>query len=236
MKSFVKIFILLCVVVIIAGIFYLSGKDSDGRYIFETNLKKSTKAIAGTLIKKPIKQEVIRSYSEEELASLRAQLMAAVRADDTAQTAKLLKNGAPPDIIENATSATPLFTAVENKNTAIINLLLKYGADPRQVDENALTPLHTAIEENTLGESDNYKGVQIIQTFLDNNISVDLRDLRGRTPLMIASQAHKTETVKFLLSKGADKTLKDYGGRTALDIARKNMCEECAALLKAPVK
>jgi len=43
----------------------------------------------------------------------------------------------------------------------------------------------------------------------------------GKTPLMLAVEAHQIDVIDYLLEHGADPTLKDAAGETALDIAKR---------------
>jgi ankyrin repeat protein len=50
-------------------------------------------------------------------------------------------------------------------------------------------------------------------------VDLNSTDVDGRTPLFIAAAAGKTICVKFLLSRGVDRSIKNKGGKTAEDIA-----------------
>ena len=52
------------------------------------------------------------------------------------------------------------------------------------------------------------------------------------TPLMRAAYKGHPKICAMLLALGADPSLKDEGGRTALDCARERNKPECAALLQ----
>jgi hypothetical protein len=57
---------------------------------------------------------------------------------------------------------------------------------------------------------------------LDNGASIDARNRRGETALISTALNGQTFTVEVLLGRGADPTLTDHTGRTALDCARQN--------------
>ncbi len=62
-------------------------------------------------------------------------------------------------------------------------------------------------------------GVALVALLLDKGAAIDARDDRGRTPLMIAAGLGHDEVVDLLLRRGADRVLRDKGGRSAADLA-----------------
>ena len=56
--------------------------------------------------------------------------------------------------------------------------------------------------------------------------AVDAADNRGRTALIIAAELGYAPTVDLLLKRGADRTLKDREGKTALDLAKNTEVRE----------
>ena len=62
---------------------------------------------------------------------------------------------------------------------------------------------------------------------------LDARDNYQATPLMYAAErGHLPKICAMLLALGADPSLKDCNGKTALDLARRNNKPECVALLQ----
>ncbi|KAL7409074.1 acyl CoA binding protein-domain-containing protein [Mrakia frigida] len=63
----------------------------------------------------------------------------------------------------------------------------------------------------------------LLETFLASNpSSINSLDPYGYSPLHLASDRNHSELVRFLLSKGADRTLRDSDGTTALEMAQAN--------------
>ena len=61
--------------------------------------------------------------------------------------------------------------------------------------------------------------------------SLDARDSKGRTPLMLAAARKRKGIVRLLLAAGANPTLTDPEGNDALAHARKAGCPECGTML-----
>lgn len=62
---------------------------------------------------------------------------------------------------------------------------------------------------------------------------VNAADYDGRTPLHVAAAEGRSEVIDFLLQKGADASLKDRFGCTALHDATRNGYNKCASMLSA---
>lgn len=58
-----------------------------------------------------------------------------------------------------------------------------------------------------------------IRLHISRNDSLDARDEAGQTPLMIAARKNRAEACRLLLDAGADESLVDSNGCTALDLA-----------------
>ena len=69
----------------------------------------------------------------------------------------------------------------------------------------------------------NNEGLEICRYLVSQGIDVNYRANDGKTPLMYVSEAYMTsfdrrhEFLKILLDAGADPTLKDKSGHTAID-------------------
>jgi class 3 adenylate cyclase len=60
-----------------------------------------------------------------------------------------------------------------------------------------------------------------VMSLLDKGISIDALDYNGRTALHLAAERGSLDLVNFLLGQGADHTIKDIFGNTALNLAQK---------------
>jgi ankyrin repeat protein len=107
---------------------------------------------------------------------------------------------------------SPLTSAVMYKRDDIASLLLHYGADIGVQTTNGTTVLHWA----ALDADD---GTPMLEVLLSHKADINARDKDGRTPLMYAVDAGP-ENVRFLLLRGADPSIQDRKGQTALHLAR----------------
>ena len=62
-------------------------------------------------------------------------------------------------------------------------------------------------------------GLKTVAIVLENKARIDLVDARGRSALMIAAGMGHGSVVEYLLNKGADSSLRDKDGKSALDLA-----------------
>ena len=166
----------------------------------------------------------------------------AVKLDDVKLVRSLLQRGFDPNTVDEERGETGLIIAVRedaNKvfellfNTKDVNLnararngdtalmiaaykgrydavkaLLDKGAEPNQTGWAAL---HYAA---AVGNN------QIVQLLLDHSAYIDAESPNQTTPIMMAARGGHILTVKLLLDEGADLTLKNGAGMTALDFAR----------------
>ena len=123
---------------------------------------------------------------------------------------------------------TPLIHAASNGNLAAVRMLLGKGADVnarsgdgsfQKVKAGSIalgfwTPLSASM---ALGSTD------LVKTLLDAGAKVDVPDVRGMTPLMlaVATDRQNLDIIKMLLAHGANVNAKSLAGETALDWAVK---------------
>ncbi|KAK3879401.1 hypothetical protein Pcinc_016031, partial [Petrolisthes cinctipes] len=158
----------------------------------------------------------------------------------------LLEAGADPDMAHGVSWSLPVTKAV--RNVALVKQLLDAGADPNREEFENGTPLHAAVEEGTLesvsllldrgadmtnmGEVSHTpfhalmlqhrrltQPMDVLRLFIDRGINVDIRDMDGTTPLMLAVQSGWKYGVWKLLECGADVNLVNYHDVLALHYA-----------------
>ena len=134
-------------------------------------------------------------------------------------------------------NTTQLGRAVLERDETLVRKLIAAGADLNAVDADGFSPLHLVSrgKENfnvLLKQGKNIVRIadgdaRIVTLLLDGKYdgkgaNINLRNTRGRTPLHVACFALNEAVVIRLIENGADVTLQDENGRTALNLARLN--------------
>jgi ankyrin repeat protein len=133
---------------------------------------------------------------------------------------------------------TPLMRALQNCNTESVQALIAKGSDVNATLLSAgqvkfgpiqligMTPLSIAAP---------YCSAGIADSLLHSGAKVNVKDVRGMTPLMlaVASESQSAERVRVLLKGGAEVNAKSATGETALDWALKFGDAEVIAALRA---
>lgn len=110
----------------------------------------------------------------------------------------------------------------------MLELMVEKGADVQQKDYGR-TPLTLSALTNRREEAARF--------LIEKGVDVDARDdLTKGTALMMAAERDLPEMVSYLIGKGADITLADKDGRTALAIAEEKGKTECADILRRAIK
>jgi ankyrin repeat protein len=150
-------------------------------------------------------------------------LFDAARQGDVAAVEKLLGEGVAVD--ERGQNAeTPLFAAVLAGDATIADLLIAHGADVMARNEGGLTPLHAAAYSGT---------AEVAQLLLNSRAALDDKDnVSGATPLILAAEENNTAVAELLIARGADLSIPDRDGLTALTQAWAKKRIEMVRLLK----
>lgn len=120
----------------------------------------------------------------------------AARRGDVDLAAMLLYAGANARASTRLGAYTPLIMASQNGNAALIDALIRAGADPKAATTNGTTPLMLAAAS---GQAD------AVKLLLDKGADPNAKEsARGETALMFAANFNRVEAMKALLEKGAD--------------------------------
>jgi len=165
----------------------------------------------------------------------------AAKFDDVSEVQSLLKAGVSPNTLDQ--NGNPmLIVAIRDKSPKVTNLLLankaididlsnKSGENPlmiasiegdlplvetmvlknkAQVNKTGWTPLHYACSTGKLN---------VAEFLVANGAKVNAPSPSETTPLMMAVSSGNELLIKFLLDKGADLTMRNHEGYSAIDVA-----------------
>lgn len=121
--------------------------------------------------------------------------------------------------LRNQADETPLMMAALKGHVDLARALIVREAD---VNKPGWTPLHYAA---TSGH------VAMIELLLDNHAYIDAESPNGSTPLMMAARYGSLAAVQALLDAGADSTIKNQLGMTAIDFANSASRPDVADLI-----
>lgn len=96
------------------------------------------------------------------------------------------------------------------------------GTTSELISNPMVSPLSIAILKGDIAS---------VQKFIEYGADVN-EVSNGMTPLMVAARYNKTEIIKFLLSKGADREKENDKGFTALKYAQLSKANDAIELLK----
>jgi uncharacterized protein len=113
--------------------------------------------------------------------------------------------------------ATPFVRASQSSDTALMRLLLDYGADPFLATDNGDTALTASAGigwvEGVTYERSPKENVEAIRLLLDLGLDPNGANREGRTPLMGAALKGRNEAVQLLVDRGAKLDQRDGGSR-----------------------
>ena len=126
--------------------------------------------------------------------------------------------------VRSAQDESPLMLAALHGLLAECQGLIERGAD---VNKPGWAPLHYAATNGHLA---------VMQLLIDENAYLDAESPNGSTPLMMAAHYGTPSAVKLLLESGADPTLKNSLGLSAIDFATQANRLESAAIIGAFIR
>ncbi|PQE06277.1 ankyrin repeat protein [Rutstroemia sp. NJR-2017a BBW] len=135
----------------------------------------------------------------------------------------LLERGANIEATDWKNNQTALHYAVENWSLQIIPLLLDRGANIEAKNKDGYTPLVLAFCEQSENKEPD---TEIFDLLLENRADINARDNHQNTALHLVSLLPNEALVRFLLEKGADVSLTNKTGKTALHHAAWGLGEE----------
>jgi ankyrin repeat protein len=129
----------------------------------------------------------------------------------------------PKTNVESRTAKdeSPLMLACLHGQLDMARKLIARGAD---VNKPGWAPLHYAATNGHL---------ETMELLLENHAYIDAESPNGTTPLMMAAMYGSEAAVKLLLDAGADPTLRNQLGMTAIDFATKASRRDAAEMIAA---
>jgi hypothetical protein len=124
----------------------------------------------------------------------------------------LLAAGANPKRQVPPNGFSPVVVAIRENHLATLIVLLEHGGDPNETGRMGWRPLH-----HTIGP--NYERPDAIRALVQHGAVVDTRDGQQRTVLHRAAGFGYAESVRVLLDAGADYSLRDQNGYSAIQRA-----------------
>jgi uncharacterized protein len=168
----------------------------------------------------------------------------AVKLDDAPAIKALLRRGLDPNLIEEERGDTGLILAMREDSLAVFDVLVNArGIDLEAKARNGDTALmlaafkghkHAVASLLEKGAEPNKPGWtalhyaasvgnnEIVQMLLDKAAYIDAESPNKTTPIMMAARGGHILTVKLLLDEGADASLKNELGMSAIDFAQKH--------------
>ena len=210
-------------------------------------------------IKKSIYLIVFIGFSSANAGSFE-DFFAAIQRDDPQSLSALLRRGFDPNTLD-AKGQSGLFLALRDPSPKVVEVLLKapkIKVETRtpqdesplmmaamrgelklatalidkdaDVNKTGWTPLHYAAS-STQGDQ-----LGVAKLLIENAAYIDAASPNGSTPLMMAAMYGNTSTLKLLLDEGADPTLKNQLGLTAVDFAQRADRKEMVELIGAAIR
>ena len=192
--------------------------------------------------------------SNQKTSKGKTALMLAAAGGFTDTVKVLVDRGADVNIRDNY-DTTALIAAATAGHAETAVVLLEYGADPTFKDSSGGSALsnatffgHTDVVLALLDKMPELPSAvgnellllaaglghrEIADALLKKGVNVNARGIKDRTPIMAAAAFNKIELVRLLIEHGADVSVSDEEGATALKVAENKGNHEIASLLRS---
>lgn len=127
----------------------------------------------------------------------------------------------------NARGESPLMIAALKGQVAVARRLIERQAE---VNKPGWTPLHYAATH--AGPA----ALPLVRLLLEHHAYIDASSPNLSTPLMMAAQYGEPAVVRLLLEEGADPSIRNEQGLTAIDFARRADRADVAELIAAAIR
>lgn len=118
----------------------------------------------------------------------------------------------------------PIITAIQYGAFEAFRMLISTDADYKFIDSEGQSLMHkmAATKDKCFLELEKSRNMKL---------DINLRDKRGRTPLMVACSQCRCANVEILLERGADPTIRDNNRIAPITMAVKYACDKTVKLL-----
>lgn len=154
-------------------------------------------------------------------------LLLAIREDAVRVTNFLVDQPLVQVESRNAAGESPLMLAALKGNLPLVHRLIERKAE---VNKPGWAPLHYAATHAEPISTD------VVRLLLEHHAYIDAESPNKTTPLMMAARYGTPQVVKLLLEEGADPTLRNEQGLTALDFAVRAERQDAAALITRAIQ
>jgi hypothetical protein len=151
-------------------------------------------------------------------------LLLAIKLSANKATKLLLEHPSLRVEVRSPEDESPLMLAAFAGDVDLCAVLIAKDAD---VNKTGWTPLHYAATN---------AHIPVVRLLLENFAYIDAASPNGSTPLMMAAMYGNSSAVKLLLEAGADPSLKNSKGLTAMDFARQAKKDESMEIIGAFVR
>lgn len=113
-------------------------------------------------------------------------------------------------------TGSPLYIACSKANVYALEKMVEHGADLNYdfSEYNALPLMHYALSYKQFIKNEDYR--ELIAFLILNKADINAKNNQGQTPLMVALKNGDIDAFNALTAGGADVTIKDNNGKTAL--------------------
>jgi uncharacterized protein len=153
--------------------------------------------------------------------SMLSPLILAISKESYKSAKVLINDGRTRLEAENNHNENALMLLAIRNQTELVQLMIDKGAE---VNHKGWSALHYAASRGH---------VEMVRLLLENSAYIDASSPTGETPLMMAVLYGTPQTVKLLLEEGADPTVTNNNGNTALDFALSKQQEQNALYIQA---